>query len=70
MQGDKALLDFAKTLRSGKNGVENRSAVLDGYERYDIFRGKDFVRWVHANIDKIDLPMIRGKKIDKSSMHT
>jgi hypothetical protein len=41
---------FAESLRS-KGGVENRAGVLDA-ERFDLFRGKDFVRWVKANPSK------------------
>lgn len=67
MQADKALLDLVSTLRSSKTGVEARSAVLEGYERYDIIRGKDFIRWVQANMDRIDLPMIRGKSPEDSA---
>ncbi|KAL4437010.1 hypothetical protein ABPG75_004149 [Micractinium tetrahymenae] len=52
------LLIFAEALRS-KGGVENRSAVLGG-ERYELFRGKDLVRWVKAHPDKAP-PAAAGK---------
>lgn len=52
------LLTFAESLRS-KGGVENRSAVLGG-ERYELFRGKDLVRWLKAHPDKV-LPAVAGK---------
>lgn len=51
------LLTFAESLRS-KGGVENRSAVLGG-ERYELFRGKDLVRWLKAHPDKV-LPAVAG----------
>lgn len=41
---------FAEALRS-KGGIENRSGVLQG-ERFELFRGKDLVRWVKANPEK------------------
>lgn len=44
------LMLFAEALRS-KGGVENRAGVLDA-ERFDLFRGKDLVRWVKANPSK------------------
>lgn len=43
-------MQFAEALRS-KGGVENRSAVLQG-ERFELFRGKDLLRWVVANPSK------------------
>jgi hypothetical protein len=44
------LMAFAEALRS-KGGVECRAGVLGG-ERYELFRGKDLVRWVKAHPDK------------------
>lgn len=44
------LMVFAETLRS-KGGVEYRAGVLSG-ERYELFRGKDMMRWVKAHPEK------------------
>ncbi|KAI7845608.1 hypothetical protein COHA_000894 [Chlorella ohadii] len=41
---------FADGLRS-KGGIENRAAVLEG-QRYELFRGKDLVRWVKAHPER------------------
>jgi len=51
--------DFTDTLR-GSKGVESRSAIL-GYERKDIFRGKDFARWYRQHAEAlVDLPITKG----------
>lgn len=61
MQLDKNLEELVSTLRSSKTGPEARSAVLEG-ERFDIIRGKDFVRWVRAHMDTLEkIPLVRGK---------
>lgn len=61
MQLEKALEELVGTLRSSKTGPEARSAVLEG-ERFDIIRGKDFVRWVRANMDTLEkIPLVRGR---------
>ena len=65
MQADK-VISFVNELRAHKTGVEARSAVLEG-NRFDIFRGKDFVRWVRANIDTIDLQVIKGTPATKDT---
>jgi hypothetical protein len=57
---DKGLESVVLTLRTRSTGVEARSAVLEG-DRYDIIRGKDFVRWVRANMDQIDISILRSK---------
>jgi hypothetical protein len=60
MQLDKKLEELIGTLRNSKTGPEARSAVLEG-ERFDIIRGKDFVRWVRANMDALEnIPLARG----------
>lgn len=41
---------FADALRS-KGGIENRAAVLQG-QRFELFRGKDLVRWVKAHPER------------------
>ena len=41
---------FADALRS-KGGIENRAAVLEG-QRFELFRGKDLVRWVKAHPER------------------
>jgi hypothetical protein len=62
MQLDKAFEELVGTLRNSKTGPEARSAVLEG-ERFDIIRGKDFVRWIKANMDSLQkMPIVRGKK--------
>lgn len=48
--GVDTIKQFAEALRS-KGGIENRSGVLQG-ERFELFRGKDLVRWVKANPEK------------------
>jgi hypothetical protein len=60
MQLDKTFEELVGTLRNSKTGPEARSAVLEG-ERFDIIRGKDFVRWVRANMDTLEkIPLVRG----------
>lgn len=46
-------------MRRPKKGIEARSAVLES-ERYDIVRGKDFVRWVRANLETVELFTTKG----------
>lgn len=41
---------FADAMRS-KGGIENRAAVLEG-QRFELFRGKDLVRWVKAHPER------------------
>lgn len=41
---------FADALRS-KLGIENRAAVLEG-QRFELFRGKDLIRWVKAHPER------------------
>lgn len=61
MQLDKTLEELVGTLRSSKTGPEARSAVLEG-ERFDIIRGKDFVRWVRGNMEALEnIPLSRGR---------
>jgi len=61
MQLDKTLEELVGNLRNSKTGPEARSAVLEG-ERFDIIRGKDFVRWVQANMEALqNIPLVRGK---------
>ena len=61
MQLDKTLEEVVGNLRSSKTGPEARSAVIDG-ERFDIIRGKDFVRWVRANMDSLEkIPLVKGR---------
>lgn len=43
-------MKVAEALRS-KGGIECRSGVLGG-ERVELFRAKDFVRWVQAHPEK------------------
>ena len=52
--------DLLLAMRGHKNGIEARSAILEGQERVDIIRGKDFVRWVRAHFDTINLAMVKG----------
>ena len=60
MQLDKAFEELVGTLRNSKTGPEARSAVLEG-ERFDIIRGKDFVRWVQANMEMLEkIPLVKG----------
>lgn len=56
---DQPLKEFADLLRT-KDGVEGRSAVLD-QERVEIIRGKDLVRYIAANQDKVTLPIAKGR---------
>lgn len=46
-------------MRRPKKGIEARSAVLES-ERYDIVRGKDFVRWVRANLETVEVFTTKG----------
>ena len=57
---DKALMDFVHLIRSSKTGIEYRSAILEA-ERFDIIRGKDFVRWIQANMDKVPHQISKGR---------
>jgi hypothetical protein len=60
MQLDKVMEEVVGSLRSSKTGPEARSAVLEG-ERFDIIRGKDFVRWVQANMEMLEkIPLVKG----------
>lgn len=61
MQSD-PLVELADLLQRPKGtGVEARSAVLDGRVRYDIIRGKDLLRWMRDNKDKVSMPFIRAR---------
>lgn len=59
MQSVKNLEELAILMRRPKKGIEARSAVLES-ERYDIVRGKDFVRWVRANLETVELFTTKG----------
>ncbi len=51
---------FADGLRS-KGGIENRAAVLEG-QRYELFRGKDLVRWVKAHPERSAAAAAGGRR--------
>jgi hypothetical protein len=59
VQSVKNLEELAILMRRPKKGIEARSAVLES-ERYDIVRGKDFVRWVRANLETVELFTTKG----------
>ena len=52
--------ELAQIIRSGKLAIPSRSAILESSERYDLIRGKDFVRWFQAHMDIVTLPLVRG----------
>jgi hypothetical protein len=53
MQAPKSLDDIAALMRHPRKGIESRSAILES-ERFDVIRGKDFVRWLQKHPETLD----------------